>query len=103
MVDFFIKRVVFAIVCAMIIVLSGSVVIPGLSIAQYPNIALPQVQVNASYVGASAAEVEASVTIPLEQEINGVPGMQYITSTSSNDGSSSISIIFSSTRDIDLA
>ncbi|WP_394822486.1 efflux RND transporter permease subunit [Pendulispora albinea] len=103
MVDFFIKRVVFASVCAMIIVLSGAVVIPGLAIAQYPNIALPQVQVTANYVGASAAEVEASVTIPLEQEINGVPGMQYMTSTSSNDGQSQISVTFKSSRDIDLA
>ncbi|WP_394847829.1 multidrug efflux RND transporter permease subunit [Pendulispora brunnea] len=103
MVDFFIRRVVFAMVCAMIIVLSGSVVIPGLPIAQYPNIALPQVNVSANYIGASAAEVEASVTIPLEQQINGVPGAQYITSTSGNDGSSQISITFSPTRDIDLA
>jgi len=103
MVDFFIRRVVFASVCAMIIVLSGAVVIPGLAIAQYPNIALPQVQVFANYVGASAVEVEASVTIPLEQEINGVPGAQYITSTSGNDGSSQINVTFSSERDIDLA
>src|SRR5262245_40405331 len=103
MVDFFIKRVVFASVCAWIIVLSGAIVIPGLPIAQYPNIALPQVQVTASFVGASASEVEAAVTIPLEQEINGVPGMQYMTSTSGNDGTSQISVIFESTRDVDLA
>ncbi|MEO6420927.1 MAG: efflux RND transporter permease subunit, partial [Polyangiaceae bacterium] len=76
---------------------------PGLPIAQYPQIALPQVVVSTFYVGASATEVEASVTIPLEQQINGVQGMKYITSSSSNDGSSSISVVFDSTRDVDLA
>ncbi len=102
-VDFFIRRVVFAIVCAIIIVIAGTVVIPGLPIAQYPQIALPQVIVSSSYVGASSAEVESGVTIPLEQQINGVQGMKYITSSSSNDGSSSITVTFDASRDIDLA
>ncbi len=102
-VDFFIRRVVFAIVCAILIVIAGSVVIPGLPIAQYPQIALPQVVVGAAYVGASSAEVESGVTIPLEQAINGVQGMKYITSSSSSDGSSVISVTFDSSRDIDLA
>ncbi|GAC1393690.1 MAG: efflux RND transporter permease subunit [Polyangiales bacterium] len=102
-VDFFIKRVIFASVCALLLVLAGGVVIPTLPIAQYPQIALPRVEVSAFYVGASAAEVEASVTIPLEQQINGVPGMQYMTSSSSNDGSCSIVITFDATRDVDLA
>jgi HAE1 family hydrophobic/amphiphilic exporter-1 len=102
-VDFFIRRVVFAIVCAILIVIAGAVVIPGLPIAQYPQIALPQVVVSSSYVGASAAEVESGVTIPLEQQINGVQGMKYITSASANDGSSSITVTFDASRDIDLA
>jgi HAE1 family hydrophobic/amphiphilic exporter-1 len=102
-VDFFIRRVVFASVCAIIIVIAGTVVIPGLPIAQYPQIALPQVIVASSYVGASSAEVESGVTIPLEQQINGVQGMKYITSSSSNDGSSTITVTFDSSRDIDLA
>ena len=102
-VDFFIRRVVFAIVCAIIIVIAGSVVIPSLPIAQYPQIALPQVVVAASYVGASSAEVESGVTIPLEQQINGVQGMKYITSSSSSDGSSVITVTFDASRDIDLA
>jgi HAE1 family hydrophobic/amphiphilic exporter-1 len=102
-VDFFIRRVVFAIVCAILIVIAGTVVIPGLPIAQYPQIALPQVIVSASYVGASSAEVESGVTIPLEQQINGVQGMKYITSSSSNDGSSNITVTFDASRDIDLA
>jgi len=75
-VDFFIRRIVFAIVCAILIVIAGTVVIPGLPIAQYPQIALPQVIVSSSYVGASSAEVESGVTIPLEQQINGVQGMK---------------------------
>ena len=102
-VDFFIRRVVFASVCAIIIVIAGTVVIPGLPIAQYPQIALPQVIVSSSYVGASSAEVESGVTIPLEQQINGVQGMKYITSASANDGSSTITITFEASRDIDLA
>jgi HAE1 family hydrophobic/amphiphilic exporter-1 len=102
-VDFFIRRVVFAIVCAILIVIAGTVVIPGLPIAQYPQIALPQVIVSAAYVGASSVEVESGVTIPLEQQINGVQGMKYITSSSSNDGSSSIVVTFDASRDIDLA
>ena len=102
-VDFFIRRVVFAIVCAILIVIAGTVVIPGLPIAQYPQIALPQVVVTSSYVGASSAEVESGVTNPLEQQINGVQGMKYITSSSSNDGSSVITVTFDASRDIDLA
>jgi HAE1 family hydrophobic/amphiphilic exporter-1 len=102
-VDFFIRRVVFASVCALLLVIAGAVVIPGLPIAQYPKIEPPRVEVDAYFVGASAAEVEASVTIPLEQELNGVPGMQYITSSSSNDGSSSVVVTFAPTRDLDLA
>jgi len=102
-VDFFIKRVVFASVCALLLVISGAAVIPGLPVAQYPKIEPPRVQVDSYFTGASASEVEASVTIPLEQQINGVPGMQYITSSSANDGSSSIVVTFDPTRDLDLA
>jgi HAE1 family hydrophobic/amphiphilic exporter-1 len=102
-VDFFIRRVVFASVCAILIVIAGTVVIPGLPIAQYPQIALPQVVVASSYVGASSVEVESGVTTPLEQQINGVQGMKYITSSSSNDGSSVITVTFDASRDIDLA
>jgi len=102
-VDFFIRRVVFAMVCAIVIVIAGIVVIPGLPIAQYPQIALPQVVVTSSYVGASSAEVESGVTIPLEQQINGVQGMKYVTSSSSNDGTSVITVTFDASRDIDLA
>src|ERR1700729_3640159 len=89
-VRFFIQRPVFASVCALLIILAGSAVIPTLPISQFPNLAPPQVGVTSFYTGASAQTVESAVTIPLEQQINGAEGMKYITSDSSNDGSSSI-------------
>ncbi|NMO22467.1 multidrug efflux RND transporter permease subunit [Pyxidicoccus fallax] len=102
-VDFFIRRPVFAIVCSILLTLVGAIAIPTLPIAQYPDLAPPQVTVTANYVGASSEVVESAVTIPLEQELNGVEGMRYITSTSSNDGTSSITITFEPTRDIEVA
>jgi len=102
-VDFFIRRPVFATVCAILIVLGGAIAIPTLPIAQFPDLAPPQVVVSSSYIGANAQTVESAVTIPLEQAINGVPGMKYITSTSGNDGSSNITVVFDVTRDVDLA
>ncbi|HVH89004.1 MAG TPA: efflux RND transporter permease subunit, partial [Terriglobales bacterium] len=102
-VDFFIKRPIFATVCALLIILGGAVSVPTLPIALFPNLAPPTVQVSAFYNGASARVVETSVTTPLEQQINGVEGMKYMTSTSGNDGSSGISIVFDLNRDVDLA
>ena len=93
-VDFFIHRPVFATVCALLIILAGAVVIPSLPISLYPQLAPPQVTVTATYVGASAQEVESAVTIPLEEAINGVEGMDYMTSSSGNDGTSTITITF---------
>src|SRR5689334_6956962 len=77
--------------------------IPTLPIAQFPELAPPSVQVAAFYNGANAETVETAVTIPLEQAINGVEGMQYMTSTSGNDGSSSITVTFDLTRNLDVA
>ena len=88
MVDFFIQRPIFATVCALLIILAGAVCIPSLPISLYPSLAPPQVTVTSNYVGANAQVVESAVTIPLEQQINGVEGMHYMTSTSSNDGTS---------------
>src|SRR5579864_6432358 len=102
-VDFFIRRPVFATVCALLIILAGAVVIPTLPIAQFPNLAPPQVNVSSGYVGASAQTVESAVTIPLEQQINGAQGMKYMTSDSGNDGSSSITATFELDHDPDLA
>ncbi len=102
-VEFFIRRPVFAIVCAMLIILAGAAVIPTLPIAQFPDLAPPQVAVSSFYTGASAQTVESAVTIPLEQQINGAEGMKYMTSTSGNDGSSNILTTFDLTRNPDLA
>ena len=102
-VDFFIQRPVFATVCALFIILAGAIAIPTLPIAQFPNLAPPQVVVSSVYIGANAQTVESAVTIPLEQTINGVQGMKYITSTSGNDGTSIITVTFDVTRDVDLA
>ncbi len=102
-VDFFIRRPVFATVCALLIILAGLAVIPTLPISQFPNLAPPQVGVTSVYIGASAQTVESAVTIPIEQQINGAEGMKYITSTSGNDGTSSVIATFDLNRDPDLA
>jgi HAE1 family hydrophobic/amphiphilic exporter-1 len=102
-VDFFIQRPVFATVCALLIVLAGAISIPTLPIAELPDLAPPQVIVSSNYIGANAQTVESAVTIPLEQAINGVQGMKYITSSSGNDGTSQITVVFDVTRDVDLA
>lgn len=103
MVDFFIRRPVFATVCALLIILAGAAVIPSLPISLYPQLAPPQVTVTSNYVGANAQVVESAVTIPLEQQINGVEGMHYITSTSSNAGTSSINVVFNTGYDLNIA
>ena len=100
MVDFFIQRPVFATVCALLIVVAGAVCIPSLPISLYPNLAPPQVSVTCNYVGANSQVVESAVTIPLEQQINGVEGMHYITSTSANDGTSNINVVFRTGYDL---
>ncbi len=103
MVDFFIRRPVFATVSALLIILAGAVSIPSLPIAQYPQLAPPQVVVTSNYVGANAAIVESAVTIPLEQSINGVEGMRYISSVSANDGTSAITVTFNTGYDLNIA
>ena len=102
-VDFFIQRPVFATVCSLFIILAGAISIPTLPIAEFPDLAPPQVIVGSVYIGANAQTVESAVTIPLEQAINGVQGMKYITSTSGNDGTSQIIVVFDVTRNVDLA
>lgn len=102
-VDTFIKRPILATVCSLVIILAGAIAIPTLPVAQYPEIAPPQVSVTAFYTGANAEAVETGVTTPLEQAINGVEGMLYMTSSSSNSGVSNINIAFDTTRDADVA
>jgi hydrophobic/amphiphilic exporter-1 (mainly G- bacteria), HAE1 family len=102
-VDFFIHRPVFATVCALLIILAGAVCIPTLPIELYPNLAPPQVSVTSTYIGANADTVEKAVTIPLEESINGVQGMRYISSSSTNSGVSSINISFQTGYDLSIA
>jgi hydrophobe/amphiphile efflux-1 (HAE1) family protein len=93
-VGFFIERPVFASAIAIIMLLAGSICYFLLPVSQFPEITPPQVVVSAIYPGAGAQVVADTVTTPLEQQINGVPGMIYMASSSSNDGSSTITITF---------
>jgi hydrophobic/amphiphilic exporter-1 (mainly G- bacteria), HAE1 family len=102
-VDFFIRRPIFATVCALLIVLAGAVCIPTLPISLYPTLAPPQVQVTSNYIGANSKDVESAVTTILETSINGVEGMRYMSSTSSNDGTSAITITFDTGYDLNIA
>ena len=102
-VDFFIKRPVFSTVCAILILLVGAISIPTLPIARFPDISPTQINVTANYTGANAEVVENAVTNILERQINGVEGMKYMTSSSSNDGSSSITVTFDASRNKDVA
>ena len=94
MVNFFIERPIFASSIAIIMVLAGLIAFFALPVAQFPDVTPPQVNVSASYTGASAQVVADTVTTPIEEQVNGVEGMAYISSVSANDGSSSISITF---------
>ena len=101
--DVFIKRPVLSTVCSLLIILAGAISIPTLPIARYPELAPPAVAVTAVYTGANAQTVESAVTTPLEQVINGVEGMTYMTSSSTNSGISTITVTFDISRDHDLA
>ncbi|MEO8254348.1 MAG: efflux RND transporter permease subunit [Flavobacterium sp.] len=99
----FIDRPVLSTVISIIIVILGVLGLISLPVSQYPEIAPPTVSVSASYQGASAEVVMNSVVIPLEEQINGVEDMTYMTSTSNNDGSASINIFFKLGTNPDLA
>lgn len=101
--DFFIRRPVFSTVCSIVITMVGAACIFLLPVAQYPEIAPPQVTVTSNYIGANASVVESTVTNILERELNGIEGVKYIKSTSANDGTSSISLTFELERDQDIA
>jgi hydrophobic/amphiphilic exporter-1 (mainly G- bacteria), HAE1 family len=101
--DFFIKRPIFASVTGLVILLMGLVTLPFLPVNQYPDIAPPKVTVTSLYVGANAETVESAVTNPLEQAINGVEGMRYMQSTSTNDGVSQITVTFDNGRNENTA
>ncbi|MBS9720250.1 multidrug efflux RND transporter permease subunit [Tianweitania sp. BSSL-BM11] len=94
MAQFFIGRPIFAWVVAIFIMLLGALAIPMLPVAQYPNVAPPQISINASYTGAAPEDVYQSVTRPIEEELNGVEGLLYFESTSDTSGRVSITATF---------
>jgi multidrug efflux pump len=103
MARFFIDRPVFAWVIAIIVMLAGALAITQLPINRYPDIAPPSVTVNAVYPGASAAAVEESVTQILEQNMKGLDGLLYISSSSDSNGSVAVTLTFDSATDPDIA
>jgi len=85
------------------IILAGAICIPNLPVAMYPTLAPPEVMVSCNYVGANADTVEKAVTIPLEEAINGVEGMRYISSSSTNSGTSMVTVTFQTGYNLDIA
>jgi len=99
----FIKRPVTAIVISIVMVLTGSICILSLPVDQYPDITPPIVQVNGQFTGADAQTVEQTMATPIEGQINGTPGMEYMQSNSTNNGLMSINVTFNIGTDIDVA
>ena len=100
---FFIERPIFAIVLAVAMVLAGALTYKSLPVAQYPDITPPTVMVAASYPGADAETVAETVGVPIEQQVNGVDGMMYMSSTSGSDGSYMLTVTFEEGTDLDIA
>ena len=94
MLKIFIERPVLSTVISVMIVILGVLAYLGLPVSQYPEIAPPTVQVSATYTGASASVIQRTVIVPLEEQINGVKGMTYMTSAATNDGGATITVFF---------
>ncbi|HEX4371994.1 MAG TPA: efflux RND transporter permease subunit [Puia sp.] len=99
----FIKRPVTAIVISLVLIISGIICIFNLAVDQYPNISPPSVSVNGSYTGADAETVEQTVAIPIEEQVNGTPGMEYMTSTSTNSGGVNIRVTYNIGTNVHIA
>jgi multidrug efflux pump subunit AcrB len=91
---FFIERPIFASVLSIVILLVGGISLIALPVARYPEIAPPTIVVEATYPGATAETIAETVATPIEQEVNGVEGMIYMSSTSSSDGTMQLSVTF---------
>jgi HAE1 family hydrophobic/amphiphilic exporter-1 len=100
---FFIERPIFACVVSIVIVIAGTVTLGSLPIAQYPPITPPTVEVSASYPGANARVVAETVAAPIEQQVNGVEDMIYMSSTSASDGSYTLTVTFEVGTNLDMA
>ncbi len=100
---FFIDRPIFASVLSIVITLAGAVSVFSLPLAQFPRVSPPLVSVNCSYPGASARDVAEAVAAPIEQQVNGVEGMLYMSSTCTNDGGYSLSVTFNQSVNVDMA
>ncbi|UOE52370.1 efflux RND transporter permease subunit [Mucilaginibacter sp. SMC90] len=99
----FIKRPVTAIVISVVLMISGLICLFNLAVDQYPNISPPSVSVNGSYTGADAQTVEQTVATPIEEQVNGTPGMEYMTSTSTNSGGMGIRVTFKIGTNVHIA
>ena len=100
---FFIDRPIFATVLSVLVTLAGGVALSGLPVAQYPNITPPTVEVSAVYVGANAKVVADTVASPIEEQVNGVEDMLYMSSTSTNDGTYTLTVTFKPGIDLNIA
>jgi multidrug efflux pump subunit AcrB len=100
---FFINRPIFASVLSIVIVLGGSIALFTLPVAQYPDIAPPTVEVSASYPGANAQVVADTVAAPIEQQVNGVEGMMYMSSQCTNDGNYTLTVTFKPGSDLNIS
>src|SRR5271165_3473355 len=100
---FFIDRPIFAAVLSIVITLAGGIAVRNLSIAQYPNITPPTVEVSAYYPGANAKVVADTVAAPIEQQVNGVEGMLYMSSQCTNDGVYTLTVTFHHGVDLNMA
>src|ERR1700675_1137533 len=100
---FFINRPIFASVLSIVIVLAGGIALRGLPVAQYPDITPPTVEVSASYPGANAQVVADTVAAPIEQQVNGVEGMMYMSSQCTNDGNYSLTVTFRPGSDLNIS
>ena len=101
--EFFINRPIFASVISIVIVIAGAVSFTSLPVAKFPEVSPPTIQVSAVYPGANAQVIAETVATAIEQEVNGVENMLYMSSTSANDGSYTLQITFALGTDMDMA
>lgn len=101
--EFFIRRPIFAMVIAILMVILGAIVLRGIPISQYPEITPPMIQVNASYTGANSVNMEQTVATPIEQQVNGVEKMIYMRSVNANDGTTRLEVSFDVGTNLDNA